>query len=829
MSYAIKQNISQRSSAELKIRRTAANGLFSTVATVPITPRSVRRFMLMQEDYIQLEFSLAEAVNFAIGDYVLEDMFGTFYITQEQMPKFNPRTTGYDYSLRLDADYMLWRNWILCLMAGGERMESRWNLTDKLAVHAQQIADNVNDILNPSETNSYNTQTGEYTYHSDGYGIVVTADNAAEVKHLSYDGVSIIDAMNMIAAAWGCEWWVVNESVTVGNRVYAHAIHFGKCESGDPYVMSLGTNLESMDVTRDQQTYANRIYAYGGTQNVPESYDRKMVLTATMATTAGTNSRTFTDAARPLTSEMIKGTTTYGTWSFPDVSGTVISQTNKEQSTSISLDEDNYLVTGRFTATLRCSSGVSTYKPAVGFQVWFNGIKVAEGSNLAQASDLDGGYSWLATSIASNWVINPEPLEPRNMLKLSSAAVVELKVVWLIYSFPTTGTLTSEITVPDLVLTGGEKTASRAIQVIINNTTYGAVFNPSNSYGDSDASKITVNGISRAGLIVGTKVTIPEEYLNVLNVPYSFYSLDYSLGTLGLLGERRLHLPLEAVDDKPAYPNRYAELTVRTAVEQVVEQVVIFEGIFPKMSLVVSEVSTETRTDEIVHDDGSVERQNWVQYKFKVTDENGGPFTFDTRYILDGNRLAAAFTASVQASTGGFMLGGMTFEVGFDNSTQTFTVIRNEDYGAKLPNGWLYPQAGDTLFLTGWNPKALESMNLVSDAEQELAEHTRQYLAALKEGQFTFNCRMMSMTLMAYPFCTGTGYDSDNKRMFGLLQAGARVTIDHAALPGGSKTSRVIGYEYKLDIPYDTPTYIIGETEAYSRLKQIEKELTKLT
>jgi hypothetical protein len=61
-----------------------------------------------------------------------------------------------------------------------------------------------------------------------------------------------------------------------------------------------------------------------------------------------------------------------------------------------------------------------------------------------------------------------------------------------------------------------------------------------------------------------------------------------------------------------------------------------------------------------------------------------------------------------------------------------------------------------------------------------------------------------------------------------LLDLCTQVKVYHAALPGGTKTSRIIGCEYKLDMPFDSPTYIIGETEAYSRLKQIEKQLTKL-
>ena len=42
----------------------------------------------------------------------------------------------------------------------------------------------------------------------------------------------------------------------------------------------------------------------------------------------------------------------------------------------------------------------------------------------------------------------------------------------------------------------------------------------------------------------------------------------------------------------------------------------------------------------------------------------------------------------------------------------------------------------------------------------------------------------------------------------------------------GTKDSRVIGVELKMDCPEDGAKYTIGETEAFSRLAKIEKELS---
>ena len=38
-----------------------------------------------------------------------------------------------------------------------------------------------------------------------------------------------------------------------------------------------------------------------------------------------------------------------------------------------------------------------------------------------------------------------------------------------------------------------------------------------------------------------------------------------------------------------------------------------------------------------------------------------------------------------------------------------------------------------------------------------------------------------------------------------------------------------MGFEYSLDIPYDSPVYTVGETAPYSRLGEIESKIDSLT
>jgi hypothetical protein len=323
------------------------------------------------------------------------------------------------------------------------------------------------------------------------------------------------------------------------------------------------------------------------------------------------------------------------------------------------------------------------------------------------------------------------------------------------------------------------------------------------------------------GLVNGSKYAI--ENLDLLKVPLSWYTIDYQTGTIATMGEKRLHLPLDT------YPNRYIEQGGTSDATQVVEQAVIFDKIFPRLRLRISSLSSEPMKQKVEHSDGSISYEDWTKWKFKLeyfdpANETWSDFNFKLSYMLDGAKLQAVFSAPADISATGHLLAGMTFDLGYDE--RDFTIIRNEDYGVLLPNDTLVPSLHDELVLTGWNPRAMNEIGMVATAETELAVKGQEYLDAITDGQFTITAHMMSRNMMYWPFCDGN--DANGRRFYGLLDAGCKVKVNHAALPGGSKTSRVLGYEYKLDMPYDTPTYIIGETDAYSRLKRIEKQLTKL-
>ena len=798
---------------------------------VPITPRSLRRFMLMQDDFVQLEFSLAEPISFGIGSYINDTIFGAFYIISEQMPRYNKQTGGYDYSLRFEAPYMRWKNFLHCLVSGNKRMETSWSLTDKLDVHAQQIADNVNIALPPTVTEQTDSQTMQTTYTSTGYVVSVDAANAADIKHIQYDGMDIISAMNAIAEAYGCEWWVDDEQRTIGTTTYLHTIHFGKCElDNSGFTFIVGDNVESMDISRDQQTFCNRIFAYGGTRNIPENYDRKLLFTADTVTKYRTQVTSVKDSQRPLTLDMIQGegSVTPSVFTFGDAQATE-SGLNR----SYKLKSDTKSLSGNQTIFASLSSSFSllnddwagTDIPQVSvtaFVYYGSSLKKMHVS-LNENQFIVDGKTWYA-DISLDYVLSLG----------STAQNVYVEVVWNVtfgyqsehlndeWACGISGTLTA---------TADASTATKPVKVYYNNTEYSGTF--------SGATGVITFGTTKPpASLENNQYTVSP--LNILKVPLSWYTLDYDFGTMRMAGEKRLHLPLAD------YPNRYIDTQSNQSehqsqtmyntsnASQVVESAVVFNEVYPRLKLRIKQgsLSQTAKKQKVEHSDGSVTWEDWTQYSFKAEYNNNGTwadFPFSLEYMLDGEKLQAVFTAPESAQASGFLLSGMTFDVGFSQgwNGSTYTIIRNEEYGTLLPNNILKPTELDEFVLTGWNPVAMNELGIVDAAEQELATKAEEYLAAIREGQFTFTCRMMSDIFWKYAY-GGRDAQGTTPKTYGLLQLGAKVTISNAALPNGSKTSRIIGYEYKLDIPYDTPMYTVGETEAFSRLKQIEKQLTKL-
>ena len=208
---------------------------------------SVYRKTLMKEDYILLHFSVYQPVLFEKGDYC-ETEFGRFEIVDLVFPKYNTSTGGYDYELRLDAEYYKWKNKILFYDRQGGNREASWNLTRTPDAHLSIVVSNLKSL-------GYTYNSGvEYTFSIDS-----TVEKSA--KLIQYDNTNIIDALTKIAETWDAEWWIVD-----------NVIHLGRCEYNTAVDFELNGLVSEMSRSESNDNYATRVYAFGSTRNLPTNY-----------------------------------------------------------------------------------------------------------------------------------------------------------------------------------------------------------------------------------------------------------------------------------------------------------------------------------------------------------------------------------------------------------------------------------------------------------------------------------------------------------------------------------------------------------------------------
>ena len=292
------------------------------------------------------------------------------------------------------------------------------------------------------------------------------------------------------------------------------------------------------------------------------------------------------------------------------------------------------------------------------------------------------------------------------------------------------------------------------------------------------------------------------------NIPSNYRPVDETVVVNGVV-QKRLMLP-EGIPYIDAYPNM--------TTEEAVEQVVIFDEVYPRRTGIMSDVTTIEVTDKVENEDGTTTEEKWNAYRFRDTGVN-----FSEKYILPGQELRIRFASG--------LLNGLEFAVkfnpegkpekledgGWNPEAQLWEIVRNEDYGRPLPGDVLFPQDGDEYVLSGWDSTKITELGLVGAAEQELKEKTEKYAAKSKIDPSTYGCTMMS----------NDAYREDG--IHNLYSIGQKVNLINKAYFENGRQSRVIGFEFNLDLAYDSPIYTVGETAAYSRIGELEEKVESLT
>lgn len=296
------------------------------------------------------------------------------------------------------------------------------------------------------------------------------------------------------------------------------------------------------------------------------------------------------------------------------------------------------------------------------------------------------------------------------------------------------------------------------------------------------------------------------------NIPSGYFSgADADVTTDGIATDY-LMLPNKDVDEEGYYSkDGYIEnVNVVKNDSQAIEGVVKFEDEYPKVSCVVSAIKTYEST--VDNEDGTKNTATFWQ----VTSNDSFATNFETSWIKKGLNLMIRFESGA--------LTGMEFEVSFKiiDKVNYFEIVANDTYGRTLPDSVMCPKIRDKFHLYNWDASKITDTPLISDAQEALYARAKNYYKKSMVDNSNFTCVLDSEKF----FNNGT---------YNYHPLGEQVKLINPLFSDTDKdgkhyrNSRIIGIEIKLDIPYDSPTYIVGEKAAYSRLGQLEDKVNSIT
>lgn len=289
----------------------------------------------------------------------------------------------------------------------------------------------------------------------------------------------------------------------------------------------------------------------------------------------------------------------------------------------------------------------------------------------------------------------------------------------------------------------------------------------------------------------GTYATRIYAFGSTRNIPENYRPIEEQTVVNGVV-QRRLMLPAGT-----PYIDVYPDMSQ----EEAIEDIVVFDEVYPRLENTMSSVST--RTETVTNEDGGQETVTYYRYR-----DTGLNFSKD--YRLPGQELTIIFQSG--------KMNGLEFGVIFDpdnNGSQLWEIVRSEDYGRPLPDDTIYPENDDKYILSGFDPKFV-SVQMIPDAEQELKEKAQKIADQRKKDDGTYYTTLRSEWV-----------NEDKLKRF--FEFGQKINLVNKAFFENGRESRVLGWEFNLDIPWDSPVYTIGESMPYSRLNDVEEKLESIT
>ncbi|MCM1224815.1 MAG: hypothetical protein NC548_61235, partial [Lachnospiraceae bacterium] len=799
----------------------------------PINKGSKRVFKLMGDDYVTLKFSVKTPIYFKLGDYCDIPDFGRFELVEPYQPSYNNGNGGYDYELKLEAQHMKWRNKIMRYLPNFGGNETAWQLTATAAVHLEQVMLNVNALANQVLMNGDKVINQGYLYNrASEWKIYVDGTVEASAKTISYDQTNIIDALTAIAEAFECEWWL-----------NGNIICLGKCENTNEYIdLELGKNVADMSRSDSKEDYVTRIIAFGSERNISPRYRKDLIFDVKETANGGNR---ISDTSRKLSGDWFPASLVVASLGDKQTFSLTGTKSGAFQASSagdvLILSEQktlNNLKAGEWKIDL------SNFKPSLSFNnrnniseyrvvVSIVGV-VSGGSNVTAGDDMTGhipynGYSTNLTFKSHTFTTASD----LTSLTITISYYAKFSGNGSIVASKSPGTNNTIVVAnsdPNTQISGIiiEKIDSKGNTVAKFN---GAIFNPDFKETASERNWIQLpNGST---MQVGDRFRIAN--IITSKVKSSYFSSRYSayedtenVVKNGIVTSR-LMLP-------ESYGTPYVDYKPGLSMEEGVEDVVIFEDIYPRAVCAITKTDTVQRKETVENDDGSTTDTTFTAYKIK-DDFFTSAHPFSNDYIVPNETLKITFQDGKRYKEGDSIpsgkkvgdlinpdsgkLNGWTFEVQFTKDTDgsaIWEIVR--DNTSYVPNEILKPEIGDQFILQGFDISVVDDL-YVEEAEKELLEKTQKYLKKLNTDPSTYDCTIM-------PDVAKDGFKMELGTRVNLVnEAYIPSTIDSDGRKWGRK-SRVIGYEVCLDIPYDNPVYTIGERPQYSRFGAIEDQIDAL-
>ena len=754
------------------------------VLSTPIGVGSKRKFELMKDDYITLKFSLLYPVRFKLGCHT-ECEFGRFEIIEDQKPSFNNSTGGYDYELKMEASYMKWKNKVFKYTPETGGNEAAWDLTAQLSYHL--------DIF------LRNLKAWGFQFNGEDYEYEIGNDVNVDALVMHYSNTNLIDALTALAEAANCEWWIEGKK-----------IRFGRCENGEAVEISLGEEAETMSLSKSSGEYFTRIYAFGSTQNISSRYRKKLEFTVKKEPGVSLNVNGENYAPLDLDKDLVVGyfrDSVRSRHSLPVIIeqwqnmkvgvGTTISNVFQfDLYNSANIDSTNRLIYGtEYNCVL---SGLQFTFRHTSIPYRFKKFRcfAYTDKSFEHIFDYEENVEGFAEKIFN--------IPDTQLTVTNGCSRIIINIQFDCENGDVEGYCFLGIKGTETFVSVGER-ASSYLQFTDNSHKYEAVFNPSYKVSEGNANEILFNKLCIRGDISefepssqGRKVEIGN--LVRMKIPIGYFNSDVDGLTVNGVVQRRLMLP-----EGTPYIDVYPDMSP----DEVIEGIVTFDYVYPRKVLSISSVEEEM----IDVTEGEEKKPTGMKvpvYTIKTT----GLVGFDNTYVI-----SEKLTITLQTGK----LAGLTFGLTFlpeksDNTSTCFEIVANEDYGGRLPDTVMKPEAGNEFVMAGYDTEYVFE-NLVTEAEEELKSEAEKYAEKIRNNIGTVSAKLMSDWSKARNEAQETPCPFD---------VGQKVTVNNPSFFPSPRTMRVLGYELALDIPWDSPVYTIGESASYSRLGALEDKIDSI-